>query len=234
MNAPEYTGDKILELMSLYAPNRNKAVENLIATHLGFDKLMKGAKVLEFGAGRGEFIFRFISHPNLELMAVEIDSSYLKNLATKIKVFSDIDQAPSDLDAIYLIDVLEHLEDDRYYLKKFYEKLKTGGRLFIYVPARKELYSVLDKSIGHYRRYTLKELKTKVNQSGFSVIISRYHELLGYFASMVNKIVNRKSGLNTAAVKAYDRYLVPATNFLEKYIRIPIGKSIYLCAEKKE
>ena len=104
--------------------------------------------------------------------------------------------------------------------------------MFVYVPARKELYAAFDKKIGHFRRYSLNELKLKVKDAGFEIYISRYHEFLGYFASALNKIFNRDGNLNPKAVKMYDNLLVPATNFIERFVRVPIGKSVYVAGMK--
>ena len=38
--------------------------------------------------------------------------------------------------------------------------------------------------------------------------------------------------LNVKAVKFYDKILVPSTNFIEKYIKVPVGKSLYLLATR--
>ena len=233
MTDSKYTGDDVLDIMSKYAPNRNKSIEKLITSYLKFDTIGGPAKVLEFGAGKGEFINRFIPRKNLELLAVEIDQSYLINLSEKVRVYDSIEKVPVGLNCIYLIDVLEHLEDDKYFLKRFHDKLKSGGRIFIYVPARMELYTSFDKKIGHFRRYTMKELKNKVSEAGFEIEIARYHELLGYVASWLNKISGDSPNLNPTSVKIYDKVLVPITNFFERIIPTPIGKSIYLLARKK-
>ena len=232
MNSVKYSGDTVLDIISLHAPNRNRSIEKLIVENLKLDVYNQTMKILEFGAGKGEFIRRFIPRKNLNLFAVEIDTSYVKSLSSIVKVFNSMDEVSVELDCIYLIDVLEHLENDQFFLKQFYDKLKVGGRLFIYVPARMELYSSFDKKIGHFRRYTLKELRTKATAEGFTIEELRYHELLGYGASWINKLFGNNGDLNPTAVKMYDKILVPLTNFIEKLIPVPIGKSIYLSARK--
>ena len=232
MTETKYSGDDVLDVMSKHAINRNNAIADIITRNLKLKDAPPGSRILEFGAGRGEFINRF-TNSNLDLSAVEIDPDYLKKFSSTVKAYGDINDVPPALDAIYLIDVLEHLEDDRYFLKQFYSKLKSGGRLFIYVPARMELYSDFDKKIGHFRRYTIGELKEKVLQAGFKIEDVRYHELLGYFASMLNKFTSKSADLNPSSVKAYDKFLVPPTNFLEKFVKPPFGKSIYLTATRE-
>jgi len=227
----KYSGDHVLDIMSKYAPNRNSYVEKLIRKNLGLDQLTERKTLMEFGAGRGEFINRFDHDPMIETIAVELDPDYVKNLSLRHKTFADFNDAPQ-VDFIYLIDVLEHLEDDEDFLKKFYGKLKPGGKLFIYVPARMELLSQFDKEIGHYRRYVYRDLRDKIKGAGFKLRRIRYHEIMGYFAQLVNKLVIGKTKLDPLSLKVYDNFLVPASNFLERFIPVPIGKSLYALAEK--
>jgi len=233
-----YTGDDVLDVMGQFAQNRHKSVEKLIAKHLRFDELsvQQPQKILEFGAGKGEFINRFTGTQGLDTYVVELDDNYRHQLGQNHKAFKDITEIHDDsLDGIYLIDVLEHLEDDRAFLKSFFQKLKKGGRLFIYVPARMELFSAFDTKIGHFRRYHKKELKNKVKEAGFEVQSIRYHEILGYFAAYFNKLFSKANDgdLNADAVKIYDKVLVPTTNAFEKVVNPPIGKSLYISAVKQ-
>lgn len=231
MSDAKYQGDKVLDIMSSNATNRNRSIEKLIHKHI-FKNIPKGARVLEFGAGKGEFIFRFTDVSEVELSAIEVDSDYSAKLSEKVKVYNSLNEVEGELDGIYLIDVLEHIEDDAQILRQFYTKLKKNGRLFIYVPARMELYSAFDKRIGHFRRYSLKQINELVTEAGFKIHTSRYHELLGYFASGLNKLFNRSGDLNPNAVKMYDVLLVPVTNMVERLTKVPIGKSIYISARK--
>jgi hypothetical protein len=224
-----YNGKKVLDIMSQYAPNRNRSIEALIRKNI-FEKIKTPARVMEFGAGKGEFAFRFLNIPGIELHAVEIDKLYRQILEKKVRTFETIEETEKKYDAIYLIDVLEHIEDDAMMLKKLFERLNYGGRIFIYVPARMELFSEFDKSIGHFRRYSLRQLKRMVKDAGFIIEKSRYHELSGYFASAANKLFNKSGNLNPKAVRFYDKWLLPVSNIVESIGPITIGKSIYICA----
>jgi len=227
----KYGGDNVLDVMSKFAVNRNNYIEKLIRKNLGLNNLSEKKTLLEFGAGRGEFINRFANDPMLETIAVELDPDYVKNLSLKHKTYADFEKVPP-VDFIYLIDVLEHLEHDEDFLKRFYAKLKPGGRLFIYVPARMELFTEFDNEIGHYRRYVYKDLRDKIKRAGFNLRVIRYHEIIGYFAQLANKLIVGKTDLNPKSLKIYDNILVPSSNFLERFIPVPIGKSLYAMAEK--
>jgi SAM-dependent methyltransferase len=225
-----YQGAGVLDVMSANAVNRNNAIAKLISKFI-FGGLKSRATVVEFGAGKGEFIFRYINKADVKLIAIDSDESFIKILSEKVKTFQSLDEIKEPVDAIYLIDVLEHIQEDGKILEAFYQKLVPGGRLFIYVPARRELYSEFDKSIGHFRRYNMNELRDLVSNAGFRIKISRYHEVLGYFASAMNKL-SGSSKLQPVAVKWYDSILVPASEFIERFIPVPFGKSIYLSASR--
>jgi hypothetical protein len=231
MTDTKYAGNEVLDIMSECAVNRNRSIEKLIRKFV-FGKIKTPARVLEFGAGKGEFAFRFCDSKNLELISVETDQAYRTVLNQRLKSFASLDETGGGFDAIYLIDVLEHIEDDLSVLKHFYSKLNSMGRLFIYVPARMELYSAFDKSIGHFRRYSLKELKAKVIASGFKIEEARYHELLGYFASAANRFFSHDGKLNKRALKMYDSVLVRFTNSIEVIINPPFGKSAFISCVK--
>jgi predicted SAM-dependent methyltransferase len=149
------------------------------------------------------------------------------------KVYRSIKEIPVQLDFIFLIDVLEHLENDEEFLRSFFNKLNPGGKLFLYVPAGKKLFSDFDKGLGHFRRYSKNELRDKVVKAGFKVDYILYHESLSYFASLIHNVFLKKKIPSARSMKLYDRYLVPLSNAIENVIKPSFGKSLYLSATKK-
>lgn len=228
----KYTGDEVLQVMSKYAINRNNYIFSLIKNCAS--SLHQGARVCEIGAGRGEFIDRLIKS-EYQTYAIELDPYYQQSLSASHEVFENIDDVPDEFfDMIYLIDVLEHIEADQQILKDFYRVLKPNGKLLIYVPARMELYSPFDTAIGHFRRYVLSDLKLKVINADFAIIDIRYHELISYFLVLFKNKLSRQNSesLNPASVRLYDKIFIPITNFIEKFFRPPIGKSLICLASK--
>ncbi len=63
-------------------------------------------------------------------------------------------------DAILLMDVLEHVEDDRGLLTELVDTLRPGGHIFITVPADMRLWTEHDVSHGHHRRYDAELLRS--------------------------------------------------------------------------
>lgn len=229
-----YTGDDVLEVMSKYAVKRNKGVELLIQKHFNLSNPAAPVKLLEFGAGKGEFINRFVSRPNIETYATDLDEEYYLQLSQRHHAFHTLDNLPHPVHYIFAIDVLEHIEDDLTILRQMHQALTKDGKILIYVPARQELYSKFDAKIGHFRRYTFQELRDKALQAGFSIETLRYHDFLGYFAAYYNKLFFKEGdNLNHNAVKIYDTYLVPTSNVIEKILVKPfIGKDLLLVARK--
>lgn len=54
---------------------------------------------------------------------------------------------------VTLLDVLEHQQDDRAFLRELVAKMAPGATLVLTVPALQRLWSGWDVALGHYRRY---------------------------------------------------------------------------------
>lgn len=61
---------------------------------------------------------------------------------------------------VTLLDVVEHVEDDRAFLSGVIEAMDDGARLVVTVPAQPVLWSSWDEQLGHHRRYTRASLRT--------------------------------------------------------------------------
>ena len=58
--------------------------------------------------------------------------------------------------------MLEHIKNDQDILNLMKRKLKKGGILYLFLPAKMLLWSKMDEAVGHYRRYELNEIKMKM------------------------------------------------------------------------
>lgn len=68
-----------------------------------------------------------------------------------------------------LLDVIEHLDDDRGTLRRIAPLVRPGGTLVVSVPALPELFSEFDQVQGHRRRYLPETLRAAFDGSGFAV-----------------------------------------------------------------
>jgi 2-polyprenyl-3-methyl-5-hydroxy-6-metoxy-1,4-benzoquinol methylase len=155
-----YEGAHVLELLE-DAKNYNTYLVNLLEA-----SSKPGDRVLDFGAGIGTFA-KILSDNGRDVICVEPDE--LQNAVLQDKGLSahkDLAEIPENqLDLIYSLNVLEHIEDDIAVLRLCRARIKPGGRILIYVPAFQILYSSFDRMLGHVRRYSRAELSAKVRTS---------------------------------------------------------------------
>jgi hypothetical protein len=70
---------------------------------------------------------------------------------------------------LVMMDVLEHLDNDRLFLADLRGRLSGENPFFITVPAFDALWSGHDVYLGHRRRYTLAHLRALLGANGFEV-----------------------------------------------------------------
>lgn len=205
-----------------------------------FSNELRG-KVIEIGAGIGQMTELLKELPNIEfLQCVEpnsdISNIFKRNFPLQPLINGTIqDIKTDDWNAIISVNVLEHVFDDKAELKIYYEKLKRqNGTLNLFVPARPEIYSTIDKNFGHYRRYAKKEIIKKLTGAGFKIEKVRYFNIIGYFAWWFNFRVMKKGSFDTKSVRLFDKLFFPPIYFLESRIWAPpIGQSLLVIARAK-
>jgi hypothetical protein len=129
------------------------------------------------------------------------------------------------------VNVLEHIEDDRLALQHAYKTLRSNGHLLIFVPALKFLYSELDSKVGHFRRYSKRELIHVVTSAGFNIKSCRYFDVMGVIPWYIAFVLLKQTTTGTN-VTLYDRIVVPVMRHVESLVTPPIGKNLLLVARK--
>ena len=80
----------------------------------------------------------------------------------------------SQVDAVMLLDVLEHQDDDRQLLGEVVSRLSPGARVAITVPAGQWLWSSWDVALGHVRRYRKQTLEASWQGLPVQCVVLRY------------------------------------------------------------
>jgi len=80
----------------------------------------------------------------------------------------------SVFDAVFLFDVLEHVDQEAKALAEIRRVLRPGGTLLVTVPAFMFLYGLQDEVSEHKRRYRRKPLVALLCRSGFQVEYASY------------------------------------------------------------
>jgi len=208
-----------------------------------------GKDVVEVGAGTGSFSALLLNENPKTLSLIEPSGMFeelrrnIGKSVTKTKVnlynsiFRDVAEKIVDIrrpDTIVYVNVLEHIEDDLAELRAMHASLENGGHALIFVPALMALYGEFDRRIGHYRRYSKKELEEKCTAAGFKIVSSRYFDFAGIVPWFVKYRILRSDSLSAGAVTIYDRMVVPLVKRLEALVRVPIGKNILMVIRKDQ
>ncbi|HHW36015.1 MAG TPA: class I SAM-dependent methyltransferase [Bacillales bacterium] len=87
-----------------------------------------------------------------------------------------------DFDLVTCFETIEHLVDDKKFIKKLYNLLKKGGKLLIsspnedVIPFERNPFFDNGKNPFHYRHYTYKQLTDLLENEGFQIIKSYTQE----------------------------------------------------------
>src|SRR5664279_2656694 len=155
MNAFSYEGKDLAVLADM--PNYYAWIMSILSQYIQ-------GRVIEYGSGTGTFTERLLPYAT-SLIAVEPSSNLLPALRARfnssmaVEIFNEpleshvVRQDDNSCDTIVMINVLEHIEDDRAGLQNLVRILRPGGQLLVFVPALRLLMSKLDYIHGHFRRY---------------------------------------------------------------------------------
>jgi 2-polyprenyl-3-methyl-5-hydroxy-6-metoxy-1,4-benzoquinol methylase len=207
----------------------------------------KTGDVLEVGSGLGTFSEKIIQDmpATSHIMLTDISVRYIQTLMKRYTSRKNVSVNRFDLnnkedyckigyekyDSIIALNVLEHVKDDEFVLSELYKLLKDGGTLVILVPCHKFLYNVIDKNVGHFRRYAKKELRDKINKTNFNEERMHYFNMLGIVGWYFNGTVCKNPRINPTASRWFDK-LVPLLEYLERITLNKIGLSL-ICYLKK-
>jgi 2-polyprenyl-3-methyl-5-hydroxy-6-metoxy-1,4-benzoquinol methylase len=230
----DYSGTKELLIDEQYLNNYKNSIVIKILKHF-----KSTDKVLEYGAGVGTLARNWELKTGIKPDCIEIDSTLRSMLINRgFKCYDKPESVMKFYDGIYTSNVLEHIENDEEALKKIHAMLKPDCNLVIYVPAFMCLYSGLDSSIGHYRRYHKKEILEKLRKNKYTVIDSHYVDSIGFFASLAIKFFGYKGRLSLGDKRSlliYDKYIYPISSILDTLgLRYFFGKNILVVARKIE
>lgn len=205
-------------------------------------------RIMEVGAGVGTMAKKWLAYAE-ELHLVEPTNNLFpilqKNFDSNPKVLLHhgvLEETLSEnprlgnpvFDAVIMVNVLEHIEDDSRVLRVVSRMLRPNGHLLIFVPAMPILYGSLDREFGHYRRYTKSSLASVCRNAGYEMVRIRYFDVFGTLPWwFVNRVLRSKT-LNSGMAKLYDRLVVPLARRLEEAIPPLFGKNLVLIARQAE
>jgi SAM-dependent methyltransferase len=179
--------------------------------------LNPGSSVVDIGCGdafvAGELARAF---PNTQFYG--IDAAFTPETAARrqqalppnVHLLGDLDSLPLPGPAalILLMDVIEHIDDDHGFLIDLRGRAIVGPetRMIVTVPAYQSLFSAHDIFLKHFRRYTNRQLRQRLQGAGLQVIDIGY-----FFASLlplriIGVLAERLSPPQTATGTGLSKY----------------------------
>lgn len=222
--------NKILSyLVNRYAPDR------------------KGVKFLEIGCGTGVVLKHLQTTTHVHLSGAEIHLSGLRFAKMRLPDLEFLQlnakQMPfnSEYECIGMFDVLEHIDEDELVMKNVHTALCKEGLFFITVPQYPWMWSGADDAAYHQRRYSKKELCTKLERNGFKLIYLSSFVFLLFPVMVLSRFLQKRNSSTAGAELQLNKRL----NFLfyklmqiecwliEKNIQLPFGGSLICVAQKQ-
>jgi SAM-dependent methyltransferase len=107
-------------------------------------------------------------------------------------------QMENEWDVAFLLDVIEHLPDDKRAMQEAKNALKPGGLLFVATPAFQQFWSYNDDLAHHQRRYRRSDFSHLAQQSGLKLLDARYFM---FFLSPLYILSRMKPGIHKLSME---------------------------------
>jgi SAM-dependent methyltransferase len=233
-----------LEDDSFWFRHRNRCIVELARAH------PPGGTLFDVGGGTG-FVASGLRQAGFDVVLVEPGfegARFGRERGLEPVVCATLDEAgfaPHSLPAAGAFDVIEHLPDDLGFLAALRQRLVSGGRLYLTVPAHAWLWSAEDRHAGHFRRYSLRGLSGVLAKAGYRVDFASYFfwplplpiwcaralaDRLGLEGDPARKRYRRQHGAGSAGARLLERALRAEFGRLRRGRRVPCGSSLLAAA----
>lgn len=237
---PEYFEQQLnIEEGSFWFRARNRLICSVIAPFM-----INDVSFCEVGCGTGyvlaELARRF---QNARFFATDIYSNALAFASKRTPAATlyqmDACSTPfsAEFDIMGIFDVLEHIEEDEVVLRQLHNALKPKGILLITVPQHPCLWNQYDKLVCHVRRYTRKEMHSKLRLAGFQIVRTLSFVSLLFPAMYLSRLRPKRSYIETLQFSRPLNACLSAIMAIEFElirlgVRFPFGGSLFVVAQK--
>ncbi len=224
---------------------RNQIVKSVL---INKTKLPPGTGILDVGCGTGGFAKLISDHFKPICMDTSpIAIEYCKRRGIEQVYLSTLQNFPAgeaDFKAITMLDVIEHIEDDKSVVESAFAVLPEGGFFVATVPAYQSLWSKHDEIHQHYRRYSKKKFNSLLENAGFEIKYSTYFNTILFLPAILKRFVDKLTGAEKKKTepveevspfvnKIFTKMFLFEKNLL-KYCSFCFGLSILVVAQKKK
>lgn len=226
---------RIEEEAKFFTRLRNQVFINLI-------KRTNSKSVIDMGCGTGKVTVDIAGHfpkvdgCDISPRLIKIAKENAKKSNKKVNfILGDMAKIKTKekYDCVLFAGVLEHIPNDVAALKNMKNVLKAGGYVVIEIPAFMALWNKRDTMLGHYRRYTKRMIRQKLEKAGYEIIFMKYWKFSMIFGNLLTKVLNRNEYpyfvLNSLTKKFVEIwYKIFENNYI-----FPVGESIDVIARLK-
>ena len=199
-----------------------------------FSKILKHTKkgkLIDFGCGFGGFV-KHCGDNNLDAIGFEINNEAIKKLKiNNVPIELDKKNLQNKYENLVSINVLEHIKNDNQTIAEFKKILKNNGRLILYLPHSRYLWTELDELVGHHRRYDKKDLVSKLERNGFQIKHVEYVDFIGSLVITFTKLLRIKLGYSKNLTIFYDKTIFKFFKYLDLFFKNIFGKNILIVAD---
>lgn len=151
-----------------------RARARLALSLLAHARVLPPARILDAGCGSG-ILLGALEERGYQVCGLDIARRSLEQIDRPGRHLIEADLTRCDppesesFDAFLLLDVLEHLDDEKVVLRTLGRLLKPDGLAVVSVPARPDLFSEFDEIQGHRRRYLPESFQSAFEGTGLRV-----------------------------------------------------------------
>jgi SAM-dependent methyltransferase len=194
------------------------------------DSLTDGSRVLDAGAGEGQYAhyFKRQRYVGVDLGVGDAAWDY-----GRLQALADLTALPfhdESFDACISIVTLEHVKEPATALGEIARSLKPGARILLVVPHEWEVH----QSPHDYWRFTRHGIQYLLERAGFQEI--RIEPVGGFFRLLARRLANGMQAVPlpllpvAALLFALPAFILPAFDFLDRQRDFTLG---YICTARK-
>jgi len=199
------------------------------------------SKVLEIGCGVGGNVGLLSQSGNY--LGIDMHRPAIDHCSEKFPQFNfqctRVEDIPEEFssnkfDSIYILDVLEHIDDQLEILKSTKNYLTQNGKILLTVPAFEFLWSPHDDFVHHVRRYTKSGLQKTLEEAGYKVERITYFNSILFPLALIQRLSMRlldkklSTHLSTPppVVNRLFQFIFAQEAWILKHTNLPVGLSV--------
>jgi SAM-dependent methyltransferase len=198
-------------------------------------------RVLEIGCGTGNVTSLLLESKEVTyLHAIDLDPLYVRRTLDAVRdPRLEVTVAPAEefcpeeltrpdgqFDVVVSSNVLEHVADHERALANVGRMLRPDGVALILVPAHPRLFSGLDESLSHHRRYAPGDFRRLAPACGLRLLRCTHFNPLGALGWWLNGKVLRKDRLPAGQLGLYTKLAIPLSKVIDRLNPFPFGVSL--------